>query len=84
MHLCACMTVLCWGLNKCLTVEQHLLFATILWKIEHRKLPVHLLIYCQVVFRRHSGMADNFTGETVNRKDMGHPKHHQFFVLIDV
>ena len=42
------------------------------------------MIYCQVVFHRHSGMADNLTGETVNRKDMGHPEHHQFLILIYV
>lgn len=50
--------------------------------MEHRKLPVNLLIYDQVVFHWHGGVADNFGGETINRKDMGHPKHCQFFILV--
>ena len=57
------------------TVKQYILFATTSWNIEHRKLPVHLLIYCQVVFDRHSGMADN------SRQQQGHgwPRTSQFF-----
>ena len=65
------------------TVKQYILFATTSWNIERRKLPVHVLIYGQVIFDRHSGMADNFTGETVNSKDMGHPEHHHLSAVCD-
>jgi len=58
----------------------HCIFGTQLFPI----LPVNFLIYDEVVLYRHGGMTNSFLAETINSLYMGHSKHNQLLILVNM
>lgn len=47
-------------------------------------LPVHSLINNDVVFNWHSGMTDNGLAKTIKSHNIGHSKHNNFLIWIQM
>lgn len=70
------------GVQQFSHILSHVYAIPLVSTTRHRLLPENIFIDGKVVFYRHCRMSNNLFAEAINGKNMGDPKHSQFFVLV--